>query len=194
MIAVTIIFALFCIGYMAWLSRMCGGGNPELPFGLDAWFYALPYLLFLIPICGWYALIGYAGAVLGKRLGHGRGISLGIPTMIGSPEKIEVLISWAQKYTTIYEYKALILGATGIAATIASTVLLAIWGHPWAAAIIFWSGALKALAYVIGWDIFPDNKDPTNDFPAELNSATEIGEFLTGFFAGLGIALALIFV
>lgn len=26
-----------------WISRMCGGGKPKLPWGLDQWIYALPY-------------------------------------------------------------------------------------------------------------------------------------------------------
>lgn len=158
--------ALIALAF-GWVSRMCGGGPPKLPWVTDQLIYALPYAFIASPAGPW-AVLAYAGAVLGKLTGHGRGISLGEPMKEGSkPERLEYLILWLQPYLPVYWYKVLILSVTGLAVTaLPSVVLLPL--DPRASVLILLSGLLKAPAYMLGWKI---GKKPT-----------EIGEFLTGFF------------
>jgi len=185
--------AILVIPFMAWVSRMAGGGWPKLPFGLDQWLFSLPYAALLGPLTGWWAVLAYLGAVIGKRTGHGRGISLKEPMKPGSePEILEYPVLWLQPHLSVYAYKGLILAMTGMLGVLASVVLCAIWGQWLAAGALFLSGMAKTPAYMIGWAIFPDGGDSRFDtsIAAQLNEATEIGEFLAGLFAGVGVVAA----
>lgn len=157
------------IPLMSVLSRMNGGKEPiDLPWGLDAWTLAAPYLL-LYPMIGWWIVPSYLGAVLGIRLGHGRGFYYDEGFKPKSvPEKVEVLIpsslpTWAQK--------ALIMALTGLAVTLVASVALAAHGFYLAGVILALSGLLKAASYAL----------PT----------TEAAEYARGAFLGLGLALVL---
>ena len=159
---------ILVIPYMTWVSRMCGGGPPKLPWGLDAWLLAAPYLLFY-PYVGWWVILGYLGAVLGLRMGHGRGFHYNLPFEIGSePEKIEVLIPDS---LPVYWQKFLIMAGTGLAVSLALSIILSLNGYILPGLVLALSGTCKALAY-----LFP---------------RTEHSEYRRGTFLGLGVALAL---
>lgn len=138
--------SLILIPYMTWLSRMSGGGWPKLPWGLDQWLLALPYLLFY-PALGWWVILGYLGAVLGLRLGHGRGFWYDRPFKEGStPEKIEIFIP---KNLPVNIQKILIMVLTGLAVTIVLAACLLLHGYWIASLIVAISGAAKAFAYFL---------------------------------------------
>lgn len=158
-----------------WISRMAGGAPPKLLYGLDAWLYALPYAIICLP--SFWSIPAYLIAALGKRLGHGRGISLKAP-LIGEPEKIEWLTIWVKPYIPVYWYKVLILSATGLVCSLVAGIICGSW-------IIALSGLLKGPAYMIGWAIYPKG---TGRGIKYLNEATAIGEFLTGFLC-IGVLL-----
>lgn len=187
MIAVKSLFTL--LGGI--LSRLCGSDKYGLPLGLEQWLYALPYGLINIA-GGWWAIAAFAGAFLGKRTGHGRGMSLKEPMKVGSkPEKLEYLVLWLQDKMSTYWYKVLITAVTGLATTLAAGIIFAIYQDTFWGIFIALSGLTKAAAYMIGWEIFPDGKD--HDFPiTELDEATEIGEALTGLFGYAALVLAIL--
>lgn len=184
-----------------WLSRMCGGAPPKLPFGLDQWIYALPYLFITFPALiimlmtinprrGYkqylpimLALAGYSGAVLGKRTGHGGGMDAGHsddePYNSREPEKLEFLILWLHGKIPQYWYDILLLTITGLAVTLLSGIIVAFINPFWGVFLAL-SGATKGVAYMIGWHHYPTGEG--NGFKW-LNEATAIGEFLTGYFA-----------
>jgi hypothetical protein len=206
LIAAIFVFAL--LG--GWLSRMCGGAPPKLPWGLDQWIYGLPYMLISIPVMlsittifKWrvnpkqdkyfFAFSGlpYIGAFLGKRTGHGGGMDLGHSRKIREDERLEFFIKPLHGKISEYWYDALLLGVTGIATVLITAIFLCVL-NPWAALLILASGAFKAAAYMIGWAIYPNWQG--KGIP-HLNEATAVGEFLTGFFGygALGIAAVMVF-
>ena len=155
------------VPWMVWLSRMAGGGWPKLPYGLDAWLLCAPYLLFY-PVIEWWCLPAYLIAVLGIRLGHGRGFSYNEPFKIGStPEKVEWLIDDTLPVKT---QKILIMFLTGWCVTLGAGFALMLHGHILAGLIIYASGMLKAVAYFL----------PRTDW----------AEYARGAFLGLGVAVA----
>jgi hypothetical protein len=155
------------VPWMTLWSRAHGGGKPHLPLGLDAWLLCAPYLLFF-PVIGWWIVPAYLGAVLGIRLGHGRGFTYNEPFKIGSePEKVEWLID---KSLPVKTQKILIMFLTGWAVTLTLGLILNIYGHILAGLIIYASGMLKAVAYFL----------PRTDW----------AELLRGFFLGCGVVAA----
>jgi hypothetical protein len=74
------------------------------------------------------------------------------------------------------------LTITGIGVSIGVGLALIFTGHSIAALAIISAAALKGVAYVIGYAVRPNNHP------------TEIGEYLTGFFGGAGLAGALLLV
>jgi len=159
------------VPYMTWLSRMAGGGKPKLPFGLDQWLLALPYLLFY-PVIGWWVIPAYLGAVLGLRLGHGRGFWYNEPFKIGSePEKVEILIP---KGLSVKIQKMLIMALTGLSVTLILSALLLAYGYWLPSLIVAVSGIAKALAYFL--------------------PRTEWAEYTRGFLLGLGVVMALMLI
>lgn len=192
-----------------WLSRMCGGAPPKLPFGLDQWLYGLPYLLIGVPAMlmvtawsksaskwnKWYPatlLAAYLSAVIGKRTGHGGGMDLGHspeePGKGREAEKIEYLILWLDGQLSKYWYDALLLALTGLLVTVPAGILVAFISPFWGAFLAV-SGITKPIAYMIGWAIYPNF---TGKGLKWLNEATAIGEFLTGFFAYLSLGITAI--
>lgn len=152
------------VPFMAWLSRMCGGGRPKLPWGLDAWLLCAPYLLFY-PVIGWWIVPAYLGAVLGVRLGHGSGFNYWQKLKtLRTVEKIEKIISGALSY---HAQKVLIMLFTGLAVTLVLGVALVATGHYLSAGIIALSGAAKAIAYLL--------------------PRTEWAEIARGVFLGVGV-------
>ncbi|PZQ44866.1 MAG: hypothetical protein DI551_09195 [Micavibrio aeruginosavorus] len=202
-----------------WLSRMCGGGPPKLPWGLDQWIYALPYMLISIPATasmiiilynadkaskGKYAFVikppamiavaPFVGAFLGKRTGHGGGMDLGTnakePGHGREPEALEFFILSIHGKIPQYWYDALLLAITGFAVTLLTGVVICFVDVP-AGLLIAFSGLLKAPAYMIGRKIYPEGNGKGIPY---LNEATAIGEYLTGFFGWGALALALVMI
>lgn len=148
---------------------MAGGGWPRLPWGLDQWILSAPYLL-LYPLIGWWIIPSYLTAVLGLRLGHGRGFNYRIPFKEGSePEKIEFLIP---KNLSVPVQKFLIMFLTGLAVTLVASIALALHGHWIFALILALSGAAKSVAYFL--------------------PRTEWAEYARGAFLGLGLFMVLL--
>ena len=170
-----ILFAFFG----GWLSRMAGGAPPKLPWGLDQWLYAIPYA-FHAPVTSWWAILGYAGAFLGKRTGHGVFMDLGTWEKPTDDERLEFIIKPLKGKLHPYWYDFLGLALTGISVSLLAGVVLSASGHILPGIILALSGLTKAPAYAIGWLIYPNNKGKGIKY---LNEATAIGEFLTGFFA-----------
>lgn len=167
------------IPYMAYTSRMCGGAPPALRWGLEQWIYAIPYLYFGLP--------AYVCAVLGKRTGHGRGMSLNEPMKPDSkPERVEAVILWLQPYMPVYWYKCLILALTGAVEVMGAVVVCLIFGQWLAALVMAVAGLSKPVAYMIGWAVYPAGHG--RGIP-QLNEATQIGEALYGAFIGLAVVL-----
>jgi len=155
------------VPYMTWLSRMCGGGKPKLPWGIDQWLLGLPYLSFF-PVIGYWVILGYLGAVLGLRSGHGSGFNYNIPFEPDrTPEKVEILIP---KSLPVKYQKILIITLTGLAVTIVLSSILILSGHILSGLILAASGTLKSIAYFL--------------------PRTEWSELLRGAFLGLGVVLA----
>lgn len=160
---------------MGRISRMAGGGWPRLPHGLDQWLYAIPFgatVLWIAPLSYMqfmYAILAYATAFGGKRIGHGRGISLNEPMKPDDkPERVEHIILWLMPYVSTRLYKALILLLceaiiwAGISIAVNPSLMLCSFIRP--------------AAYIHGWFFFPDNR---------RGMATAMGEFLTGFISGV---------
>lgn len=198
MIEASIILIFALIG--GWLSRMCGGAPPKLPWGLDQWLYALPYLVISLPASlavaalastkkenrkyfSSIALLPYTAAFLGKRTGHGGGMDLATnnkePGQGREAERLEFLILPLHGKISQYWYDTLLLAITGIAVTLLAGILVMFVSFG-CGLLLAISGLSKAPAYMIGALIYPDRKG--RGIP-HLNEATAIGEFLTGFFA-----------
>lgn len=196
-------FTAFMAVVGAVISRWHGGGfvggSPKmlknflwaLPFGVISFAaYFHDNLLKAITI----GVISLAVCMLGKTTGHGGGMDLGHnPKEAGDgrePEKVEYLILWIRKAFHVkrsYWYDALLLALVGLFAVAGAAIAVG-WTNPLAGIIIALGGVLKAPAYMIGWAIFPDGQ---GDGPKDLDEATAIGEFLTGFFAFLALAIAI---
>lgn len=162
------ILSVLTIPYMVIMSRAHGGGWPKLPFGLDAWLLAAPYFLFT-PVVGYWIIPAYLMAVLGLRIGHGRGFHYNLPFEPGSkPERVEAIIP---DRLPVYWQKFLIMALTGLAVTIGLGLALLTTGYVWSGVILCIAGALKAVAYLL--------------------PKTENSEYLRGLFLSLGIILAL---
>lgn len=187
--------------YMAVVSRSCGGW-PKLPLGLAQWFFAAPFsvcvFLVLLPTAPplweqypyyiWVAsALAGASAFCGKRMGHGRGISVFEP-MKGNPERVEVLILWTQRFVPVWFYKCLVL-------TLCEFI---VWtGIALLNPVALLGAFIRPISYVAGWGIFiwADKtgriKLRTSDdgkraykaigfMPRPLDRHTSLGEFLTG--------------
>lgn len=149
----------------------------------------------VMPLQAFYAACGaifLALCMIGKATGHGGGMDLGHnpkePGKGRKPEKLEYLIIWLHGRIPQYWYDALLLSITGIAAMSGAALAMASV-HPVAALIVAFGGAMKGLAYMIGWEF---EKLLVTVEPEDFNEPTEIGEFLTGLFAYLAFALAMV--
>lgn len=192
--------------YGAFISRWHGGGFiAGSPKAVKNALWALPFAAasgwalredadLIIPIS--LAILAFALSFLGKTTGHGGGMDLGHnpkePGAGREPEKLEYLILWAHGKISQYWYDAALLCLSGLAA-VSGAVLGFAFVNPLAAGIIALGGLAKAPAYMIGWGVDPE--DLAEFELSDFNEPTEIGEFMTGFFAyaGLSIALAMTF-
>jgi hypothetical protein len=136
---------------------------------------------------------------LAVTTGHGEWQGYKQP-MTGTAEKEDFLIGWlapnrfanppTMSATAMYWYKflgmlinGLIIGLAGALSVLSPAIAI--------------GGAMKSVAYAIGWKIYPKGaamdssgkQKPDNGF----NQATQIGELFTGFFMYAGIALNIAF-
>lgn len=201
--ALLVIAAAF---YGGILSRWHGGGfisgSPKvLKNALWAFPFAAVSFLALdhAGVDGWplyaAAAVSFALCLFGKATGHGGGMDLahspkepgGTPSR--NPEKLERLILWLHGKMPQYWYDFLLLVIIGLFSTSGAALALG-YVNPLAGLIVAAGGALKAVAYAIGWKF--DNM--LGDFPKDFDEPTEIGEFLTGAFAFAGLAIATLMV
>jgi len=185
------------IPLMATLSRMIGAPGG----GIFKWVYPIPFGLITYMLstnAGFIAPMLSAGfALLGKKAGHGRGISLGEPMKVGSkPEKLEWPILWLQPHMSVWGYKSLIL-------TLCEAIVwmgIAMTVSPW----LILGASCRPLAYNIGWMVWRHaeknghiSRTKVNDhsevyisyLPNFMGQPTQIGELLTGAFNGVILAM-----
>ena len=174
-----IVFLAALLG--GFLSRLCGRKS-VIPFGLEQWLYALPYLLIFTGSL--YGIPAYLAAVLGKRTGHGQYIHLGyLPRQDYSlDEKLDFLLKpfFGEDSGGNYWRSVAGLALTGVAVTLLPGLVYGFLINGLSGCIIVLSGTLKGLAYMIGWDM---HKKGYAEEP------TKIGEILTGAFAYGTLAL-----
>ena len=80
-------------------------------------------------------------------------------------------------YRDSWLFNAIALSITGVAFVVPVCLVLVFSGHYLASTVVLLASALKPIAYDIGWK-------------TSVVNATEIGEYLTGFFLGSGIVIA----
>lgn len=136
------------------------------------------------------ATFATAVCMAGKATGHGGGMDLATnpkePYAGRKPEKLEHLIYWLHDDIPRYWYDALLLAIVGLVAVLGAVIPLA-YINPIAALILAIGGMSKAVAYMIGWAVYPSGEgNGVNGF----NESTQLGEFLTGLFAGLTLLAA----
>jgi len=183
---------------LPFVSRWHGGGffkAPKivktliwaLPFGVSSFIISLGLGLKLAAVLGVSSFILCA---LGKATSHGGFMDLGTWDKPRENERLELLIKPLKGKIPEYCYDALGLAVVGLASVSGGIIPLAIQ-NPFAGPILAIGGVSKALAYMIGWQFLPTQGE---NMPVDMDEHTEIGEILTGAFAGftLGLALALI--
>lgn len=200
LITITIFVSLYGV-----LSRMCGGGYLDLPYGLDQWIYALPYgilgALCGILLGGWpfvvgFFIVSFAFAFLGKRTGHGSYMDLATWTKGNEePERLDFIVRLffgRDKFTADNQYQRDLFGlcVTGAFVTLGAVGCLIYTGHYILAPLVFLGGAAKGLAYIIGWSINPGHVPNSQ---SELDEATEVGELLTGVFGGIPLMFSILY-
>lgn len=159
------------------LSRMCGGGRPRLPWGVDQFLYAIPYGL----VGGLYGFApAYAGAVLGKRTGHGQYLNYGYGarTNPNDDERLDFIVRFFFGVDNGGNYWRCFFGmvVTGMAVTLLPGIIACFALDPISGLVLAASGATKAVAYSIGHFVY-------RNLGIKKFYFTVIGEFLTGFFA-----------
>lgn len=175
------------------ISRMCGGGKPKLPWGLDQWLYAIPHGVLGFLVAPYFFWVAYFGAFFGKRTGHGQWFDLGTSDphneQTGNePEKLDFILKW------LYgpddgSFRRDLMGMTlsGIAISLGSALLLAFTGHLLMAALVLLGGAVKGLCYVVGTDL-----ENSGVGFSDVRRYNEWGEVLTGFFDWLAVSLCIL--
>lgn len=166
------------------ISRMCGGGKPKLPYGLDQFVYALPYAIF--PVHFLLAVLSYAGGVLGKRTGHGQYFHLSAPRSACPPEndeRFDFIVRFffgpdidGRKNRYWRNFFGMTL--SGLWPVLVATIALVLSGYVLAALIVLIGGLLKAPAYAVS---------------QKFGYGTEIGEYVTGAFGWGSVTIAALY-
>ena len=192
------LFTLPLIG--AVLSRWHGGGfiggSPKF---LKAFLWSVPFAA-LAAFVHWdkspWLLAGIllavlAGTMLFRNTGHGGGMDLAHspkePGAGRTPEKLEYLILPLHSRMSQYWYDFLLMAIIGLFGAL--PLAIALWPVNMMAALVLvaFGTAGKCVSYAIGWIIYDEVEEI---FPKDLEEATAIGEFLYGFFAFIGLAIA----
>lgn len=177
------------IYFMGRLSRMCGGGAPVWPYSLAKLLYGLPFAIVGIFISPWAFLPVYAMAEIGKRTGHGRGMSLAELSLNpdSTPEKVEKytgINKWLLPLAPLYWYKITILWLTQLVLVSGAVVSAAVLGKFYLAGMFFLGSFTKPAAYMLGF-----NGKLNKFLPNDVVQPTERGEYLTGVFDQITIAI-----
>lgn len=125
--------------------------------------FAAPYALACVPDLGWWALGILALTTLATLSGHGGFLDMGTWKSERDDETLEFIIKPLQNRIPDFWYDSIGMAITGLVITLPAGIAL---GSP----ILALSGALKSLAYIMGWKLF------------DASVATARAEFLTGFF------------
>lgn len=203
-----ITFILLITLYMGFFSRVTGGGFVDLPLSLENWLYALPYgVLSYLAVSLSFSLdltyeilsglVGFAGAYMGKRTGHGQYMDLATWKRTIEPEKLDFIVKLffgedrnvAQTGKGDYWRDVFGCVVVGIAVPFIPTIILMASGMYFLGFLLILGGAAKGLAYMFGWWVYPEY--PRGD-PQGLSSPTHLGEFFTGIFAGIPLGYALV--
>lgn len=177
-----IIFAV----YLGIISRWHGGGFiGGSPKSLKNLMWALPFaFVTYVATQNWYwSAFALILCTIGKATGHGTGMDLGRTKHISKPERLE--LTFLKPYLPEWLYDGITLSVVGLAAVSGAVIAIGTI-NPLYGAVIAIGGLCKFLAYGIGWGIYPNY---TGRGIKNLNHSTEIGEFLTGAFAGLALGI-----
>lgn len=153
---------------MAFVSRWHGGGFFYAPKALISLMWALPFAYLVYPNI-YAVIIVLALTALAKSTGHGNFMDLGTWTKPSEPERLEFLIKPLKNKLSPYWYDFTGLTMLGVIGALPAAIAL----FSLNSFILIAGGVGKAIAYAIGWKI---GKYPT-----------EVGEILTGLFAGVSI-------
>jgi hypothetical protein len=195
----SLILPAFLAVYLGFASRLHGGGfwsNVPKPYRNAIWTAPFGVISFWVSIplgMAWAVALGvisFALCFAGKATGHGNFMDLGRTTHDSKDERIEFLIKPLKDRLPIYWYDALGLSVVGLIAVSGGVIALGIQ-NPLSGLILAIGGMSKAIAYMIGWIILPDGAHE-DDFWHETDEATEIGEVLSGVFAGIALGLAIL--
>ena len=170
----------------AFLSRLHGGGFFHVPKVLNDIIFVTPItiaLALMIPnenvwtYSGWLVFC-FVVTIVTKAMGHGKFFDLGTWKLPSKDERIEFIIK--PLYGKIPEYWYDVLGMTlkGLLTSLGVAIPLLVY-TPALALPVLLGGLFMGLSYMIGWAFFTEEK------------ATEVGEYLSGFFLYLGIWMAL---
>ncbi len=164
------------------ISRFHGGGFiGGFPKVIKNALWAAPFatVVYFSVVPLWVVLGAFVLCLAGKATGHGGGMDLGTnpkePNNGRSIERLEYLVYWLYPYLPRYWYDTLCMAIYGLAATSGAVFAMLYAGRTTEAVIMTLAGLAKAPAYMIGRRI-------------SVQYATEIGEFLTGVFAFVGLA------
>lgn len=171
-----IILFIVLVALGGWISRMCGGGRPRLPWGLDQWLYAIPYALVVLfanltVIGGFTGALALVGAMLGKRTGHGQYLSIGRRRQPPAlDEKLDFIVRFFMGPQRRPDRKRDLVGmlVTGTAVGLLPALFLVAGGHVAAAALVLLSGSAKCLGYWFGdrWAVLTGRRYTT--LPCEI--------------------------
>lgn len=163
----------------ALISRWHGGGYFKLSKAWISIIWALPFSYLVGTYNSWLVLPALALCALGKSTGHGNWFDLATMPQ-GTRERLEFIIRPLYNKIPEYWYDVLGLALTGLAAV--SGALLILPYEPLGALLIMACGLIKAPCYMLGRWLRSNKTKP---------EPTEVGEYLTGFFAYLAITIIL---
>jgi len=182
--------------YGTLVSRFHGGGFvggfPKIIKNL-LWSIPMTAMPLLNGIPHWGFIVSALGMnTFGKATGHGGGMDLATshkePNGGRDKERLEFLVYWAYDKLPRYWYDFSLLVVIGLASVSGAVLLLALT-NPIGVIPALIGGAMKSVAYAIGWKIYP--KGSGKGIP-HFTEATAIGEGLAGLFAFTGVALGVI--
>lgn len=176
---------LFLLAYSiagGWISRMCGGGWPQMRAGLEQWLYAAPYAVVIQHPAG---ILAFIAALLGKRMGHGQYIHLGdFRQPEAQDEKIDGVLRFFFGVDRGGNYWRCVAGLalTGLVVTLPAGFIYAYLYSPLGGLLLALSGGTKPLGYMLGRLLFRRREYSSEE--ERLKSwqrRTICGEFGSGF-------------
>lgn len=183
--------------YLAFVSRLHGGGFFKLPKAIKTALWALPFgglawfmlsgAEYSLPLIAAGSTTSFALCFAGKATGHGGFMDYGSWNKPRKEEALEFIIAPLRGRVPEKFYDAIGLCLVGVASVSGAVIAACVAGYSLAALCIATGGAAKSAAYMIGWALQPHIRP---DWWDDLDEPTEVGEILSGFFAGLGLVAA----